>query len=329
MSEKINIENYEAFWLDYLEGNLSLQEEKLLQEFLGNHPILRENLEIVEPLKPFSKIEFSKKSILRKEVASLGKINKNNFEEYFAYAVDGEYLEEVLPFTRLNPFLEKEFDYYKKTKLSADKSILYPNKKHLKKTAVFTLNSKKRQWAAAASLFFAISSIWFWSQSNEVQITPVKMALKHVNQIEVANNTAQIEQVQTSYLPKVVNQSQFIKTEKINIDKSMEYKSIEKIPTLNTTALKTPESSLALSLKIIKITQILPKEENTLASNENSILWWKKIGKKLLNSGAHKIEDISNGNLAFQVESNKLNTKKELSLKIKGFEFNHTFATNN
>ena len=48
MSEKINITNYEAFLLDYLEGNLSEGEISLLKIFVAAHPQLNIDLEDTE-----------------------------------------------------------------------------------------------------------------------------------------------------------------------------------------------------------------------------------------------------------------------------------------
>ncbi len=42
----INLSNYEAYMLDYLEGTISAEEEKLLLEFLEEHPQLKAELEV-------------------------------------------------------------------------------------------------------------------------------------------------------------------------------------------------------------------------------------------------------------------------------------------
>ena len=43
--EKINLNNYEAFFLDYAEGNLPAEQVAMLEDFLNTHPHLRKELE--------------------------------------------------------------------------------------------------------------------------------------------------------------------------------------------------------------------------------------------------------------------------------------------
>jgi hypothetical protein len=47
---KINIHNYEAFFLDFAEGNLSATDSKELEAFLALHPELRDELEAFDPI---------------------------------------------------------------------------------------------------------------------------------------------------------------------------------------------------------------------------------------------------------------------------------------
>ena len=63
----INRNNYEEYFLDFLEGNLSPSENDLLMSFLNSNPDLKEELELLNEL-PEIRIEetFLEKSTLKK-----------------------------------------------------------------------------------------------------------------------------------------------------------------------------------------------------------------------------------------------------------------------
>ncbi len=63
---KITIDNYEQYVLDYLEGNLNLREERLFEDFLDQHPSVKEEIEGVDQytLTPDMEIQYPDKSLL-------------------------------------------------------------------------------------------------------------------------------------------------------------------------------------------------------------------------------------------------------------------------
>ena len=77
--------NYEAYFLDYHEGNLTPQEVADLLLFVEQHPELKDEFESFEnvTLEDYSTPSFENKDILKKE------INKENIEEYFIKDVEG------------------------------------------------------------------------------------------------------------------------------------------------------------------------------------------------------------------------------------------------
>ena len=56
MIKKINIFNYEAYYLDYLEGNISEEDAAVLLDFLDKHPELKME---DEELPVFKEVEVS------------------------------------------------------------------------------------------------------------------------------------------------------------------------------------------------------------------------------------------------------------------------------
>ncbi|MFN0276812.1 MAG: hypothetical protein ACKVPJ_13780, partial [Chitinophagales bacterium] len=67
----ININNYEELMIDYIEGNLSDEQEKQLLQFIKIHPELKAELEVFEltKLKPDMSIVFANKEMLKKQEA--------------------------------------------------------------------------------------------------------------------------------------------------------------------------------------------------------------------------------------------------------------------
>lgn len=129
----ITIHNYEAYLLDYMEGNLDVTKEKELHEFLSLHPELNpgENIQL-STIAP-ENIVFSNKNSLKK-FDFTQKITEFNFDDFCI-----AYYEGILPSdqeTRLNHYClkhnkEKDFEFYGKTYLKPDPSSFFKNKNAL------------------------------------------------------------------------------------------------------------------------------------------------------------------------------------------------------
>jgi len=133
----INKNNYEAYFLDYHEGNLTPVQVADLLFFVEQHPGLKEEFENFEnfSLEDFSSIEFANKSSLKKE------ITLDNKEEYFIRAVENELnpteINLLKNFLKQYPQFLVDLELFQKTKLSRDTSIVFEHKNGLKRT-VFT-----------------------------------------------------------------------------------------------------------------------------------------------------------------------------------------------
>jgi len=153
---KINKNNYEAFLLDYLEGNLNEPDLENLKTFAVLHP----ELEIDLTVDPLLRI---KKDILNLE-------NKNSLlktdHDYLLNNIALNYIENNLNVTerinfefdlKTNSTLQKEVTQFKKTKLTADLFVFYPNKNELKKEVkVISLFNFKIVSAVAAGLLLFV-----------------------------------------------------------------------------------------------------------------------------------------------------------------------------
>lgn len=139
---KINKENYEAFFLDFYEGNLSQQEIDELHVFLNQHPDLREYFEGFENLAliPDTSIQFEQKDSLKKNELSSFPISQQNIDEVLLLETEGLLSEESIQtlekFISEHPQYAKDQRILSHTHLNADLTVSFPAKESLKHTAI-------------------------------------------------------------------------------------------------------------------------------------------------------------------------------------------------
>lgn len=183
--QSIDQHNYEAYFLDHLEGNLSKVQEQELHLFLEQHPHLKAEVEEMKLLyleESSSMVFNGKDKLYRNEETALLQ------EEHLciAAAEDALTVEEQIEFDELllnrNDLLA-ELAYYQKTRLSATK-ITFPHKEKLKKRVV-VFNSWKTYVSAAAAAILAIFLIY--SPQAEKNYSPQPLALQFP--VESINNS--------------------------------------------------------------------------------------------------------------------------------------------
>ncbi|NOY49474.1 MAG: hypothetical protein GXO88_02750 [Chlorobi bacterium] len=167
----INLNNYEVYLIDYLDGNLSLEVERELMLFLESNPGIKNELEDIENFKLLDeeKLTFNdKNSLKQKEVIPAKSINEGNYEEFFIafyekdLSVDEQ--RELDDFVIKNPQLEKEFLLHKSLILNADR-IEFEHKNNLKKRAHIGI-WQYQALAVAASIALLISFFWLLRPGN-------------------------------------------------------------------------------------------------------------------------------------------------------------------
>ncbi|MBL7926726.1 MAG: hypothetical protein JNK61_07420 [Bacteroidia bacterium] len=132
----INKENYEAYFLDYHEGNLQPPDVAALFLFLADNPQLKKSFDAYEPLtvSALDGSDFPDKWRLKKT-----EITTENINTYLIDAVEGNLsdtdLKQLELFLAGNPIQQKNHQLFTKTKLQAQ-TVSYPNKAQLKHNVI-------------------------------------------------------------------------------------------------------------------------------------------------------------------------------------------------
>ncbi len=137
-NKKINTSNYESFYLDYLEGNLTSEDKLLFELFLQENPDLREELDMddfSELVLSAPESEFGDKAKL-KVFDSTAKITKENIEDFLIADKEGLLnlmkRSELKEFLLLFPQFNKEKALVNAAVLQPDTSIVFADKASLK-----------------------------------------------------------------------------------------------------------------------------------------------------------------------------------------------------
>jgi len=217
---KINRNNYEAWFIDYLEGNL---DEKLVDdliEFLQQNPDLKEELSLFETVSlEQEKITFNKKELLFKEKYDA----ENEFNQAAIASVEGEISAsektEFENYLSTHPEKQKEADLFNQTKLQPDQSIIYNRKNKLyRRSAGKTI----LMWTtrAAAVIIVALTVYTFIEKSSNKVIPENQVAViekepeKKINPTEIKEVPAKNNKVEDQKTIKKEPQKPAVKSEK-------------------------------------------------------------------------------------------------------------------
>ncbi len=134
---KINRTNYEVYIIDYLDGNLSPQLQKELQEFLLLNPDIKQEFDGLNQVSLHADTQiFPDKDLLKKEIeSSIQGISEFDYLCIADLEEDITIQEKHELQNQLTQNIEKQTQYnlYLKTKLSSENSTKFPNKHLLKK----------------------------------------------------------------------------------------------------------------------------------------------------------------------------------------------------
>jgi hypothetical protein len=135
----INQNNFEAYLLDYLEGNLNPLLTADLMAFLTENPEFEKYLPDYDSRISISNpLEYTQKNHLKKDFADIPEITTENFDEFCIAACEGLLKESEL--NRIARYISGDADrqnnmaLIRKLKLQPDSTILFTGKSRLKKS---------------------------------------------------------------------------------------------------------------------------------------------------------------------------------------------------
>jgi hypothetical protein len=181
---KIDIHNYEAYLLDFSEGNLTGDLQMELELFLIQHPELEINLDelslvTLENENP----SFSDKNALKKSENDL--VSETQFIAYIENQLPKNERLNLEKSCAINPILEKELALYTNAIASPDTSIVFENKQSLKrKPKVIWFNFSATQYAAAACVLFLVGLFMLWPKTR---IDPETSTLANKTDVVISN----------------------------------------------------------------------------------------------------------------------------------------------
>ncbi len=167
----ITRDNYEPFFLDYLEGNLDENMIDQFLDFLELNPDLKEELHLFENIQlPEEQVVFAGKQHLYKSAHD----EKAAFERKAVAFIEGDLKDEEREsfetYIAGRPELQKEIGLFAKTRLVADTGIKFQNKQKLyRKSGTVVFMNWAARAAAVIVLVWGISSLF---QTGNQQVGP-------------------------------------------------------------------------------------------------------------------------------------------------------------
>lgn len=191
--------NYEDFFLLYVDGELNASQKQLVEEFVQANPDLQHELDMLNEavLQIEDELVFGNKASLFKTLEE-GAISTANYQENFLLYVDNELNDtskaKVETFVLQHPTLQDEFTLLKQTKLQPE-LIACPDKESLykKEERPVVFMWARRLAVAAAILFFAVMA---WMLIPKKSTTGIE---------GLANNKGEIKKVAPTVTPAPIN----------------------------------------------------------------------------------------------------------------------------
>ena len=198
--KNINNNNYEEYFLLYADNELSADGRREVEAFVNENPALKEEFDAL-----MSTLQVAEESMKLDDISFLLKtsndafINEGNCREIFIAYHDWELnsaeMSQTEVFLERNPQWQQEFMWLGKARLTPDKSIVYPNKESLYKTAKTVRVIPIYVWRMAAAAMVAGIGLWitipYFNTNADVQ--PLVVATQNTPEPPVKTETWQAD----------------------------------------------------------------------------------------------------------------------------------------
>ena len=175
---KINRNNYELFFIDFYDGNLTDAQKHELDLFLAENSDLKEEFDSYEiiSVEPETTAFSQKHKLKKKEIVEVFGINEENYEQYFVAFYENDLIEkeknQLSSFLGSNPQLKKEFDLHGSLIIEPH-NLTFVDKGILKKKIVIGY-----YWYAAAAVALILLAISIFLNQN--------IPVQKLNRLELA-----------------------------------------------------------------------------------------------------------------------------------------------
>lgn len=313
---KVDLHNYEAFALDFVEGRLVGDDLSAFKSFLENHPEINDEIDsITSDIINFeNKTEFDFKTELKKEALPGEEINTNNYQTYFVAFHEGDLSEKsrenVLVFIKQHPDKSEEFNSFANLKFAPDENIYFPLKRRIKKsTPILVLYRGLR---IAASIVIILGLSWYFSKMNESkpQYTQRTKTIEiketpeiDTDQITKSNSSDLVQQLKGDALAinKHNKQTSQLPVQKEIQPKEQSFEKREEMISITSSTIHstTIEQQFNSDLKVKPV----PKQEELIAEDEN--IFKIKLPKLFKQSNKENSEDESTALARAKINFNK------------------------
>ncbi|MEJ8841109.1 hypothetical protein WG954_01865 [Lacibacter sp. H375] len=191
----INRHNYEEFFLLYVDNELTAGQRKIVEAFVATNPDLQEEFDLIRQsvFTDDVKLDTSFINSLLKPVDEESNINEEQLLLYVDDELRADEKAQVEKELVANTTLQKELQWLRRSQLTADTSIVFPDKSLLYKQAeparVFSLSITARRWSAAAAVVVLLGSA-MWLMLDKTKTTDKQESIAVVDQQQpVKKNT--------------------------------------------------------------------------------------------------------------------------------------------
>lgn len=175
---KITRENYEAYVVDYLDGRLPAEAQAALLLFLAEYPELEVDLDL-PLLDDFAPLTSASADFSALKLGGSAPTR----ELWLAAIAEGDELGALAEAAAQHPIHVQAIASLKKLRLTADTSVVYPDKSALRRPVVLPLFPLLARYAAAAAaIALLLGGAYFFNSPSGV---PARLALTPGTQLEV------------------------------------------------------------------------------------------------------------------------------------------------
>ena len=322
----ITRDNYESFFIDYIEGNLPDNMIDKFLDFLNQNPDLKEELHLFEEVSlPEEQVLFQEKQLLHKSAADEMSRLENIAIAYLEGDWDTDENNTIESYLFTNPEFKREYDLFAKTQLKPDFGIKYQDKRKLyrKSGATIVMNWVARA-AAVLVLIWGINSVIQTQNTPESAERNQEVAEVSLTPVSPVKKTYPEKNDQESAVP-VKNKSKIVKSvqeqTKVEPKETLPIESIPMNRDLTALAQITPiepkldrepaETQLAFSheVNVMKIND----HQNVLTVDEFLAMQAKKVAKEGLFSaqriarlGLNLASEISGDRIGYEIKDGKI-----------------------